>query len=244
MRNKTLLVISAITMVLALVGCVPSQDAQLAAPFGSSELHGSSDGATAEEGAIAEQSVPAVTLLEGLEVKGRAPKTGYDRQQFGQRWSDDVTVDGGHNGCDTRNDILRRDLVDLEFKPGTRDCVVLRGILHDPYTGKDIPFARGQGSSEAVQIDHVVSMSNAWQTGAQQLSPEERANFANDPLNLLAVDGPANQNKGSGDAATWLPPVKNFRCAYVSRQIEVKARYRLWVTQPEKDAMLAVLSRC
>ena len=242
MRNKTLVVISAIAVVLALVGCVPSKDAQLAAPFGSSELHGSSG--SSSDGLPAEQSVPAVALLEGLEVKGRAPKTGYERNRFGQRWSDDVTVDGGHNGCDTRNDILRRDLVDLELKPGTRECVVLRGVLHDPYTGKEIPFARGQGSYEAVQIDHVVSMSNAWQTGAQQLSPEERANFANDPLNLLAVDGPTNQNKGSGDAATWLPPAKNFRCAYVSRQIEVKARYRLWVTQPEKDAMLAVLSRC
>ena len=121
---------------------------------------------------------------------------------------------------------------------------MVSGLLHDPYTGKDIPFTRGQGTSEAVQIDHVVAMSNAWQTGAQQLTAEERTNFANDPLNLLAVDGPANQKKGDGDAATWLPPQKNYRCAYVARQIEVKARYRLWVTQPEKDAMLSILDTC
>lgn len=189
-------------------------------------------------------SSPALTALGELPVKGRAPKTGYDRAMFGQAWSDDVTETYGHNGCDTRNDILRRDLTGVVIKPGTNDCVALSGTLSDPYTGRSIPFARGQATSSAVQIDHVVSLSNAWQTGAQQLTVEQRQNFANDPLNLLAVDGPSNAQKGDGDAATWLPPRKVYRCDYVARQVAVKAKHNLWVTPPEKGALHRILSGC
>lgn len=185
-----------------------------------------------------------VALLATLAVKGRAPKTGYDRALFGPAWTDDVTVDGGHNGCDTRNDILRRDLTDLTIKPDSHGCTVLTGVLHDPYTGKTIDFERGQATSGAVQIDHVVALMDAWQKGAQQLSTTERRNLANDPLNLQAVDSPTNAQKGAGDAATWLPPNKSYRCTYVSRQVEVKARYRLWVTQAEKEAIARVLATC
>ncbi|MET4095993.1 DUF1524 domain-containing protein [Arthrobacter sp. UYCu712] len=181
----------------------------------------------------------ALDVLATIPVKGRAPKTGYDREQFGQAWAD---VD--RNGCDTRNDVLRRDLSALALKPGTRDCVVLSGILNDPYTSTLINFLRGNSTSSAVQIDHVVALSDAWQKGAQQLSGEQRLSFANDPLNLLAVDGPANQQKSDGDAATWLPPNKSFRCAYVARQISVKSSYGLWVTQAEHDAMARVLADC
>jgi len=126
----------------------------------------------------------ALAVLATLPVKGRAPKTGYSRDQFGPAWSD---VD--HNGCDTRNDVLRRDLTSVAFRPGTRDCVVLSGVLADPYTAVAIHFLRGNATSTAVQIDHVVALSDAWQKGAQQLSPARRLAFANDPLNLLAVDG-------------------------------------------------------
>ncbi|GAB0106536.1 hypothetical protein JMUB6875_55220 [Nocardia sp. JMUB6875] len=186
----------------------------------------------------------ARAVLDTLPVQGRAPKTGYARNEFGDNWTDDVDVAGGHNGCDTRNDILGRDLTDPVFKPGTGDCVVLSGTLTDPYTGKTIEFVRGKNTSNAVQIDHVVALSDAWQTGAQQLSPRERANLANDPRNLLAVDGAANQQKGASDAASWLPSNKSFRCTYVAKQIAVKAAYRLWVTQAEKDAMIRVLDGC
>ncbi|MEV8146001.1 DUF1524 domain-containing protein [Specibacter sp. NPDC078709] len=181
----------------------------------------------------------ALEVLATLPVKGRAPKTGYDRAMFGQAWAD---VD--RNGCDTRNDILDRDLTAKTFKPGTRDCLVLTGILADPYTATTIDFVRGSATSSAVQIDHVVALSDAWQKGAQQLSVEVRTAFANDPLNLLAVDGPSNQQKGAGDAATWLPPNKSYRCDYVARQISVKATYKLWVTQAEHDAMAKVLDGC
>jgi hypothetical protein len=178
-------------------------------------------------------------VLATLPVKGRAPKTGYSREQFGPAWSD---VD--HNGCDTRNDMLRRDLTALALRPGTRGCVVLSGVLADPYTATAIKFLRGNATSTAVQIDHVVALSDAWQKGAQKLSPAQRLSFANDPLNLLAVDGPANQSKSDGDAATWLPPNKSYRCTYVARQISVKSSYGLWVTQAEHDAMARVLSDC
>lgn len=186
----------------------------------------------------------ARAVLGQLEVKGRAPKTGYDRDLFGQAWTDDVGVELGRNGCDTRNDILKRDLEEITFRPGTRDCVVLTGVLDGPYTGERINFQRGQDTSSLVQIDHVVALSDAWQKGAQQLTVEQRRDFANDPLNLLAVSGRANQQKGDGDTATWLPPRREFRCSYVSRQVLVKERYGLWVTAAERDAMDRVLSSC
>ena len=141
----------------------------------------------------------------------------------------------------TRNDILTANLVNVVYKTGTRDCVVLSGTLTDPYTGSTIDFVRGQQTSSAIQIDHIVALSDAWQKGAQQLSPDERRNLANDPRNLVPVDGPTNSAKGDGDAATWLPPNRGYWCEYVSRQIEVKAAYLLWVTAAEKNAMNRVL---
>jgi hypothetical protein len=122
--------------------------------------------------------------------------------------------------------------------------VVLSGRLADPYTGRTITFRRGQDTSDDVQIDHVVALSNAWQTGAQQLDARTRELFGNDPLNLLAVDGPTNSAKGDGDAATWLPPARAYRCAYVARQVAVKAKYGLWVTSAERDAIARILGGC
>lgn len=179
----------------------------------------------------------ALAQLGTLAVKGRAPQTGYDRTgEFGEAWID---VDG--NGCDTRNDILVRDL-DSTVIDGR--CRVLSGTITDPYTSSVINFVRGESTSALLQIDHIVALSNAWQTGAQQLTQAERIALANDPLNLLAVDGSTNAQKGDGDTATWLPHAKGFRCEYVARQIAVKAEYSLWVTTAEKKAMTTVLSSC
>lgn len=186
----------------------------------------------------------ALTQLGTLEVKGRAPKTGYDRDLFGQSSSDDVTVDGGHNGCDTRNDVLRRDLTAIVTTDRSGGCVVSTGALADPYTGTSIAFTRGEDSSSAVQIDHVVALSDAWQKGAQQLDSDTLRNLANDPRNLQAVDGPTNSAKGDGDAATWLPPNHQYRCTYVARQVQIKAEYRLWVTDAEHDAIAGILTSC
>jgi hypothetical protein len=181
----------------------------------------------------------ASAVLETLAVKGRAPKTGYTRAQFGPTWDD---VD--RNGCDTRNDILARDLTNKVFDTGADACHVLTGILIDPYSGEKINFLRGVGTSSEVQIDHVVALSDAWQKGAQKLSAQSRDALQNDPLNLLAVKGRLNSQKGDGDAATWLPPLKSYRCTYVARQIAVKAKYSLWVTTAEKAAMKSILDKC
>ena len=189
--------------------------------------------------AHSQDSLVAIDALEQLIVKGRAPRTGYSRSAFGPTWSD---VD--RNGCDTRNDILKRDLTELSFKENTRNCVVVSGVLNDPYSGERITFIRGNTTSTLVQIDHVIALGNAWVTGAFQISVKQRTLLANDPLNLLAVKGSLNSQKQDGDAATWLPPNKSYRCEYVARQISVKKKYGLWVTQPEKDAMKRILEKC
>lgn len=179
----------------------------------------------------------AGNLLETLEVKGRAPKTGYKRTQFSDGWAQ-------VGACDMRNHVLARDLSDVAYRSPT-DCTVMSGVLKsDPYTGKSIVFSRGAETSAAIQIDHIVAISDAWQTGAQQLSADERHQLYNDPLELIAVDGPANNQKGDGDAATWLPANKDYRCRYVARQIAVKVKYRLWVKPAERDAMRKVLAAC
>ncbi|HVV38353.1 MAG TPA: HNH endonuclease family protein [Acidimicrobiales bacterium] len=179
----------------------------------------------------------ALAALDTIPIKGRAPKTGYARSEFGPAWAD---VD--HNGCDTRNDILQRDLRDIAFRPNTHDCVVISGTLEEPYTGQTMQFDKAK--AYFIQIDHVVALGDAWQKGAQQLTPEQREAFANDPLELLAVNGSANESKGDGDAATWLPPNKPYRCAYVARQVAVKAKWHLWMTAAEADASRRVLARC
>jgi hypothetical protein len=189
--------------------------------------------------AKAESIASGLSVIQTQITKGRAAKTGYTRDQFGPTWAD---VD--RNGCDTRNDILKRDLTEEVFKEKTKPCVILSGTLIDPFSGETINFVRGVVTSNEVQIDHTVALSNAWQTGAFKLTADQRKAFANDPINLLAVKGRLNSQKGDGDAATWLPPLKSFRCEYVSRQIAVKIKYKLWFTAPEKEAMIRILKTC
>jgi len=208
-------------VLLALIGVVALQWPQLTDP-------------TPRYVVPAEELAKARAELTVLAVKGRAPRTGYERSEFGDGWAD---LD--HNGCSTREDILARDLTDRTLD----GCRIANGTLLDPYSGATIAFVRGPDSAE-VQIDHVVALADAWQKGAQQWTPARRGEFANDPLNLLAVDGGVNQAKGAGDAATWLPPDRGYRCAYAIRQIAVKARYGLWVTAAEGDALRRELSRC
>jgi hypothetical protein len=240
-------VVPALLCALALVGVAGCEGAALgASPSGSTTARATPSAAATSSGTTAPSSENAaarpgraLAALATLAVKGRAPKSGYDRDRFGQAW-----VDVDRNGCDTRNDILRRDLTSFVLKAGTHGCLVLSGTLHDPYTGATIPFVRGQRTSTAVQIDHVVALSDAWQKGAQGWDAAKRERFANDPLNLLAVDGPSNSRKGDGDAATWLPPAKGYRCRYVARQVAVKAAYGVWVTRAEKAAITRILASC
>ncbi|MGW0884526.1 HNH endonuclease family protein [Streptomyces sp. NPDC002671] len=177
----------------------------------------------------------ALTAADALPVKGRAPKTGYSRARFGSAWADTDS-----NSCDTRDDILKRDLKDVKFTGGT--CKVTYGLLEpDPYSGKDVTYRRGRS---LVDIDHVVALSDAWQKGAKYWDPSKRIALANDPLNLLAVDASTNRGKGDGDTATWVPPDKAYRCTYVAAQVAVKKKYGLWVTAAEKAAMKKVLATC
>jgi hypothetical protein len=199
-----------------------------------------SGGASTTRPSVTGSPIPgsALAALILLPVKGRAPKTGYARAEFGLAW-----FDLDQNGCDTRNDVLRRDLAAIVIKVGSK-CVVLSGILHDPYSGHPIPFRRGKSTSASVQIDHVVALSDAWQTGAQQLNAAQRRSLANDPVNLLAVDGRLNQQKSDSDAASWLPPRKSYQCAYLARQVAVKRKYHLWVTPAENTAVRNILTSC
>jgi hypothetical protein len=197
----------------------------------------SAESSTANSPANKSQYEAALTTLNQLPVKGRAPKTGYSRQQF-PHW-----LDPDRNGCDARNDVLKRDLTMVIFKTGTNNCKVVSGKLLDPFSNKEIIFDLSQSSSN-IDIDHVVALSNAWQTGAFNLTSTQRTSFANDPLNLIAVDFRLNRQKGEGDAATWLPPDKSYRCTYVARQVSVKAKYKLWLTPPEKVAISNLLTLC
>ena len=180
--------------------------------------------------------------LGALPVRGWDRTSDFRRYQFGEAWSDDVNVEYGHNGCNTRDDILRRDLKNLVVRPFT--CFAQSGTLTDPYTGTTIDFVRGPDTSNSVEIDHVVSLADAWYKGARAWDPQRRLDFANDPRNLLAVSPQANFDKAFRDAASWLPPNEAFRCDFVARQIDVKAAYGLWLSAKERTALADVLSGC
>ena len=184
----------------------------------------------------------ARTQLATLPVRGWDRDQNFQRSRFGQAWSDDVNVEFGRNGCNTRDDILRRDLTNVVIRPGT--CYVQSGTLHDPYTGTTIEFLRGPTTSDSVEIDHLVSLADAWYKGARLWAPQRRQDFANDPRDLLAVSPKANFDKAFRDAASWLPPNAAFRCDFVARQIDVKTSYGLWVSAKEKQAMVDVLAGC
>jgi hypothetical protein len=192
---------------------------------------------TSSTPSAASSSSPWSAELATLPVKPKLPLTNYQRTaDFGPAWTD-----VSHDGCDPRNDALKRDLTSISL---SGSCEVLTGVLQDPYTGKTIHFVRGATTSTAVQIDHLVPLANAWVEGAQSLTFTEREQMANDPIELLAVDGPTNESKGDKDASAWLPAVAGFDCPYVEKQIAVKVKYSLWVTQAEHDAMVRVLGTC
>lgn len=188
------------------------------------------------ENANPQNQLLASSVLEKLDIKGRAPKTGYSREEFYKSWP---SVDG----CNLRQRILKRELGDSVVLD-TDKCTVISGEFDEPYTGSHLVFYEKSDLSKGLQIDHVVALSDAWQKGAQYLSKETRYEIATDPLNLLAVDSSVNQGKSDGDAATWLPPNKAFRCQYVARQVSVKYKYELWVTQAEHDAIARILNTC
>lgn len=228
-------VIAAVIAVLWLAGLVitnPKSYEQVVEPDVDAESVPSDAGTPLDNG----DTILATSILEMLEVKGRAPKTGYTREEFYKTWPE-------IEGCSLRQRIIRREVGETAVLAEDQ-CIVIRGEFVEPYTGQTLSFTSREEFSKGVQIDHVVALSDAWQKGAQQLSKDERYNLATDPLNLLAVDSAANQQKSDGDAATWLPKNKGFRCQYVARQISVKYKYHLWVTEAEKAMMNQILETC
>lgn len=220
------LIAQVVSVLLGLAGVI--------APMLAGSILGADDVAA---GTAVHRSGTALAALDGLRVRGRGPMTGYDRDRFGYAW-----LDADHNGCDTRSDILGMYLTHKHYRPGTNGCIVESGEEIDAYTGQRLVYVRGR--TDNIDIDHVVALGNAWVSGAARWDIKERAALANDPLNLLPVDASSNRQKGDGDAATWLPPRKAFRCAYVARQVTVKKKYALSVTRAEKAAMTRVLGNC
>ena len=234
-------VAAVIGLLVAVVGWLAVNPNSYETEFVASDAASETDGVAeyAEPlGESAEEGPLATAVLELIAVKGRAPKTGYDRsEQFYSSWP---TVEG----CNLRQRILKRDFGETAVMSETDGCVVVAGSFVEPYTGQLMTFTERAEISKGVQIDHVVALSDAWQKGAQNLAQADRYALATDPLNLIAVQSKANQEKSDGDAATWLPANKRFRCQYVARQISVKYKYTLWVTSAEKEAMLTVLANC
>lgn len=186
--------------------------------------------------ASAADKAKARALIEKVATKGRGPKTGYDRDAFGYAWKDSApgNIPFAHNGCDSRNDLLKRDGEKVKFRNGS-DCVVTSMTLHDPYTGRTISWTKTHAT---VQIDHVMPLSYDWQMGASHWTKGKREDIANDPLNLIPVDGPTNGSKSDSGPAAWLPPNKQIRCSYSVRVAQVSLKYDLPVTSPDKAMML------
>ena len=189
---------------------------------------------------------PGADVLAGIVVlPQRARRYDYRRPAFGDAWDDNNDAPGGHNGCDTRDDILNRDLVDKTYVSIKR-CpdAVATGTLHDPYTNTTVAFQRGAQIGESVQIDHIVPLSYAWDMGAYGWPAAERLRFANDPANLLAVEGQANQDKGDSPPALWMPPNKAFACQYAVQFIAVLRGYQLPVEQASTDVLRQAAATC
>jgi hypothetical protein len=189
---------------------------------------------------------PGVDVLAGIaEIPQRIRGNDYRRAAFGDSWTDDNAAPGGHNGCDTRNDILDRDLVDKTYVSISR-CpnAVATGTLHDPYTSETINLVRGNQTGAAVQIDHLVPLAYAWDQGARNWTDEMRVRFANDPANLLAVDGPINEDKSDGEPAVWMPPNHAFWCQYAVQFVAVMRGYGLPVDAPSVPVLRDAAGTC
>lgn len=189
---------------------------------------------------------PGVDVLAGIaQIDARQRRGDYRRDAFGESWTDDTSAPGGRNGCDTRNDILDRDLIDKTYVAISRcPTAVATGVLRDPYTSATVPFVRGAQTGASVQIDHLVPLAYAWDMGARDWTDEMRTRFANDPANLLAVDGPTNQDKGDKEPAVWMPPNAAFHCQYAMQYIAVLRGYRLPVDASSAHALRTAAQTC
>ena len=231
-RNRKPKTITALTVAAALA---------VAGVVGFQQQHDESSPPAQAQDASPQKALPEQDVAHALAQLQQLPIAdengeGYRRSEFGKGWKD---LDG--NGCSTRDEILARDLENTESSDG---CVITSGTLNDPYTGTNIDFTRGEKSSQAVQIDHQVPLSQAWASGARDWDKNRRVEFANDPENLLAVDGTANQSKQDKDAASWLPENPDYQCTYIARQVSIKTKYDLNIDQHEHDVLDDLLHQC
>lgn len=186
----------------------------------------------------------ALSRLDSLPVVAQRPeRDDYDRAAFGAAWTDEVSVAGGGNGCDTRNDILARDLQDIRAGP-VPSCprAVVAGEFRSPYSGEFVVFRRDRGAS-TVQIDHIVPLAYAWDMGAWSWEFGRRLEFANDPANLVAVDGASNQDKSDSEPARWMPPARGFWCQYAIQFVTVSVTYGLTIDVESREVLADAL-RC
>jgi Protein of unknown function (DUF1524) len=237
-RNHRASLLAVLVVLLALAGCTFEWQLE--------------DPAQPTLASVGQGDVPAGTLdpaaasaaLAGLRVAEKTPLDGYERDcgegegcVFGPAWAD---VD--RNGCDQRNDVLHRDLTDVEVREGTQGCVVIAGMLDDPYTGAVVPFVKAEAAE--VPIDHVVPLAAAWVQGAAEWPVEQRQAFANDLTNLIATTRAENSSKGDSTADEWVPPDDAYGCSYATVVITVKDRYALAVTPAEAAALEGLLATC
>lgn len=240
----TLTAVGVATAFVAGVHYGPGLSTAIDRPTGSSAVSTSSSGTDSlrRAGLVDGTTINAEAvrkLVSEIPVTTTTPTTAYDRDSFGPAWADT-----DRNGCDQRNDVLARDLTTVTYKPGTHECVVLTGHLEDPYTGKEISFTRGSSTSTAVQIDHMVPLSWAFQHGAATWSEQRREQLATDFSNLTAVDGPTNAAKSDQGPGSWLPPASSYDCTYVARFTYVVHRYELTIDTADRDAIGRVLNTC
>ncbi|WP_235686836.1 HNH endonuclease family protein [Tomitella gaofuii] len=191
------------------------------------------------------------SLLDRVRVIPERPDIpGYERGcgpgegcSFGAAWTDATSAPLSHNGCDTRNDVLARAMTGVRFRPGTGRCVVVAGLLDDPYTGRRITFRKSHAGE--VQIDHVIPLAAAWDLGAHAWTPAMRKRFANDTdFELLAVDGPANMRKSDSTPQDWIPDAAAYRCFYAAKYLAVAARYSLPITVGDRTVLAGIADRC
>ena len=188
---------------------------------------------------------PGVDVLAGVaEIPERVRGYDYRRDAFGEAWTDDTTAPGGFNGCDTRNDVLARDLSAVVFREGSGECKVLEGVLVDPYDGHTESFTSGEQTSPLVQIYHIVALAWAWRHGADRWSDAERLVFANDPANLVVTADEINSAKSDSGPAEWMPPAAASVCGYVIAWVSVVDAYDLGITGPDREAARSALTRC
>lgn len=179
-------------------------------------------------------------IIRRVRIAAAGSSRPYDRTTFGRPWTDSSAAAWSRNGCDTRDDVLRRDLTGWTLRDGR--CAVLSGQLDDPYTGRTIAFKRGRLTSKKVEIDHSVALHYAWEHGADRWTDSRREEYANDPLVLLAVDGPTNIRKSDHGPSEWEPPNRTVWCALAVRQAQVVVKYHITVTKLDKHTMIQVCS--